>query len=269
MKRWIALVLLLTACQAPAPQAAEPVPVPAEAPAAPAAPSKVAEKKWQPNPDHVSVQFAGEYTWALRGNGIVLVGGQDIRTFTESMIKAWLALDLIATKGSVVSDADTAAMAKMIRESDDKIAQRFYLNLGGDASVRRMISTCGLLETAITPNWWSKTKVSANDAARLGQCLDIGPGISPEWRDKLLAMMRDISPDGRFGIPQAPALQGKPLAIKNGWTQHDDTWTVTCLALWDGWSLAVLTRVRSTDHLAGAQVCATVAQQLFSDAPKN
>ncbi|MGI5500595.1 serine hydrolase [Lentzea sp. CA-135723] len=267
MKRWIPLVLLLTACQVPAPlaaeHAAEPVPVPA------AAPSEVAEKKWTPNPGNVSVQFAGEYTWALRGNGIVLVGGQDIRTFTESMIKVWLALDLVAAKGSVVSEADTAAMAKMIRESDDKIAQRFYLNLGGDASVRRMISTCGLLETTVTPNWWSKTTLTANDAARLGQCLEIGPGISPQWRDRLLAMMRDIAPDGRFGIPQAPALQGKPLAIKNGWTRHDDKWTVTCLALWDGWSLAVLTRARSTDHLAGAQVCATVAQQLFSDAPEN
>ncbi|MFD4669423.1 serine hydrolase [Lentzea sp. NPDC058450] len=265
MKRWTALVLLLTACQSPGHQA---LPDPVVA-APPPPPSKVVEKKWQPNPEHVAVDFAGEYSWALRGNGLVLTGGQQIRTFTESMIKTWLALDIVASQNSVVSPADERAMAKMIRESDDKVAQAFYQRLGGGESVERMISTCGLTETSITPYWWSKTQVSANDAARLGQCLELGPGISPEWRDKLLAMMRDIAPEGRFGIPQAPALQSKPLAIKNGWTKHDATWTVTCLALWDGWSLAVLTRVRSADHLAGAQVCAAVAQQLFSDAPQN
>ncbi|WP_146231939.1 MULTISPECIES: hypothetical protein [Lentzea] len=121
------------------------------------------------------------------------------------------------------------------------------------------------LATEIVP---PKTVVSAMDAAKLGECVVNGPGISPEWRDKLLAMMRDIAPEGRFGIPEAPALRSKPLAIKNGWTLHTDTWTVTCLAVWDGWSLAVLARHQGRDH-HGAQVCATVADQLFSDAPEH
>ncbi|MFS8096629.1 hypothetical protein LFM09_05760 [Lentzea alba] len=265
MKRLIVLALVLTACQA-APAAELPV---AELPVA-APPSKVVERKWQPDPAKVSVQFDGEHAWALRGNGFVLSGGT-VRTNTESMIKAWLALDHVASKRSVVSRRDEADLAKMIRESDDQIAQRLYQDLGGGASVQRMISTCGLTDTSITPYWWSKTQVSATDAARLGQCLMNGPGISPEWRDRLLAMMRDISPDGRFGIPDAPALRDKPLSIKNGWTLHGNTWTVTCLAVWAGWSLAVLTRFqnRPNSYYYGAQACATVAQQLFSDAPEH
>jgi hypothetical protein len=260
MKRLIILVLmfLLAACQEPAPPV-RPVDPP---------PSKMAEQKWEPNAADVTVRFDGEYSWALRGNGIALSGGT-VRTNTESMIKVWLALDFVASQRSNVTPADEAALAAMIRASDDQAAERFYRRLGRDASVRRLISTCGLAETVITPFWWSKTVVSAMDAAKLGECVANGPGISPEWRDKLLAMMRDIALEGRFGIPQAPALRSKPLAIKNGWTLHTDTWTVTCLAVWDGWSLAVLTRYQGRDHHHGAQVCATVADQLFSDAPEH
>ncbi|MFI6094566.1 hypothetical protein ACIA8G_03380 [Lentzea sp. NPDC051213] len=259
MKRLIVLALLLSACQQPPPPVRPPDPAPP--------PSKVAEQSWQPNAAAVDVQVDGEYAWALRGNGTDLSGGT-ARTNTESMIKVWIALDFVASRRSVVSPADESALAKMIRDSDDQIAQRFYLQLGGDASVRRLIGTCRLADTRITPGWWSKTTVSAMDAARLGECLVDGPGISPEWRDKLVAMMRDIASDGRFGIPEAPALQGKPLAIKNGWTLHTDTWTVTCLAVWDGWSLAVLVRFkdRPGGHRYGAEVCATVADQLFKTA---
>ncbi|MEV6239076.1 hypothetical protein [Lentzea sp. NPDC051838] len=259
MKRLIVLaLLLLTACEVPAPP-----PRPIDPP-----PSKLVERRWHPNPAHVTVQLDGEFAWALRGNGVELSGGS-IHTNTESMIKVWLALDWVASQNSNVTAADEAAIARMIHVSDDKVAQRLYLNLGSEASIRRMITTCALTRTTITPNWWSKTQVTAMDAVKLGECIVSGPGISPVWRDKLLEMMRTVAPDNRFGIAEAPALQGKPLAVKNGWTLHTTTWTVTCLAVWEGWSLAVLTRYVGKTHLQGAAVCKSVAQQLFSDAPQH
>lgn len=188
------------------------------------------------------------------------------RNTTESMIKAWLAVDYVASRKSVVSAADEGLIAEMIRVSDDKAAQALYLRLGSDASVRRMIATCALQNTSVQPNWWSRTRMPASDATLLGKCVARGPGMSPEWRDKLLGMMRTLGPGNAFGIPEAPALAGRQLAVKNGWTLHGSTWAVNCLGVWDHWVLAVMVRYpdRGDEHRYGARICSAVAQQLFA-----
>ncbi len=214
----------------------------------------------------MAVDVRGEWSWALRElNTGVVVGGGTLRTTAESMVKGWLAVDFLASRESRISAADEARVTRMIRASEDRAAQTLYLRLGGDASITRMIRTCGLRDTAIHPDWWSKTTMSATDASLLGQCVVRGPGLSPRWRDKLLDLMRSVDPGDAFGIPEAPALAGRRPAVKNGWTRHGDWWTVNCLAIWDHWVLAVLVHYpdRGDEHRYGAEVCKTVAQQLF------
>ncbi len=222
-----------------------------------------------PSPAAVHVEVAGEWSWALRDveTGEVMGAGA-LRNTTESMIKAWLAVDFVAARRSVVSPADEELISRMIRVSDDRAAQALYLRLGSDASVRRMITTCGLRNTSVHPGWWSKTRMPASDATLLGACVARGPGISPEWRDKLLGLMRTLGPGNAFGIPEAPALAGQQPAVKNGWTLHGTTWAVNCLAIWDRWVLAVMIRYpsRGDEHRYGARVCSSVAQQLFGSA---
>lgn len=105
----------------------------------------------------------------------------------------------------------------------------------------------------------------ATDATLLGACVARGPGLSAQWRGKLLDLMRSVDPSNAFGIAEAPALADRHLAVKNGWTRHGDSWAVNCLAIWDRWVLAVMVRYpdQGDEHRYGARVCASVAQQLF------
>ncbi|SEF37559.1 Beta-lactamase enzyme family protein [Amycolatopsis pretoriensis] len=221
-----------------------------------------------PGPERaeVTVDVRGEWSWALRelGTGAV-VGAGTLRNTTESMIKVWLAADYLASRDSRVSAEDEARVTRMIRSSDDRAAQTLYLRLGGDASIVRMIRTCGLRETRVHPGWWSKTTMSAADASLLGRCVAGGPGLSPRWRDALLGLMRSVDPGDAFGIPDAPAFAGLRPAVKNGWTRHGDWWAVNCLAIWDRWVLAVMVHYpeQGDGHRYGAAVCESVAQQLF------
>ncbi|WP_410673596.1 serine hydrolase [Amycolatopsis sp. cmx-4-68] len=219
-----------------------------------------------PNDAKVAVDVRGEWSWALRelDTGVV-VGDGTLRNTTESMIKPWLAVDFLASRDSRISADDEDRLTRMIRVSDDRAAQTLYLRLGGDDSIRRMVRTCGLDATLVHPGWWSKTTMSATDATSLGQCVVRGPGLSPQWRAKLLDLMRSIDPADAFGIPEAPALTGERLAVKNGWTRHGTWWAVNCLAIWDHWVLAVMVHYpdQGDEHRYGARVCMTVAQQLF------
>ncbi|WIX92995.1 serine hydrolase [Amycolatopsis sp. DG1A-15b] len=214
----------------------------------------------------VAVDVRGEWSWALRelGSGAV-VGDGTLRNTTESMIKSWLAVDFLASRESRISAEDEARLSRMIQVSDDHAAQALYLRLGGDESIERMIRTCELRDTRIHPDWWSKTTMPATDATLLGRCVARGPGLTPQWRAKLLELMRSVDPRDAFGIPEAPALEGRRPAIKNGWTRHGTWWTVNCLAIWEHWVLAVMVHYpdRGDEHRYGARVCADVAQQLF------
>ncbi|WP_103343156.1 serine hydrolase [Amycolatopsis sp. CA-126428] len=226
--------------------------------ARPAAPS--------PKDVKVAVDVRGEWSWALRelGSGVV-VGDGTLRNTTESMVKIWLAVDFLASHAAPLAADDESRLTRMIRDSDDRAAQALYLRLGGDESIRRMIRACDLHETRIHPDWWSKTTMSASDATLLGRCVARGPGVSEPWRTKVLELMRSVDPGTAFGIPEAPALAGERVAVKNGWTRHGTWWAVNCLAIWDHWVLAVMVHYpdQGSEHRYGADVCMNVAQQLF------
>ncbi|WP_328648656.1 class A beta-lactamase-related serine hydrolase [Amycolatopsis sp. NBC_00348] len=219
-----------------------------------------------PEAAEVAVDVRGEWSWALRETATgTVVGAGTLRNTTESMIKSWLAVDYLASRESRISAGDEDRVTRMIRSGDDRAAQTLYLRLGGDDSIARMIRTCGLHDTTIHPNWWSKTAMPATEATLLGRCVARGPGLSPRWRAKLLDLMRSADPATAFGIPEAPALAGLHPAVENGWTRHGTWWTVNCLAMWDHWVLAVMVHYpdQGDDHHYGAEVCKSVAQQLF------
>jgi hypothetical protein len=104
----------------------------------------------------------------------------------------------------------------------------------------------------------------------MGDCVLNRKLLSPHWHDWLLDQMRDVDPSNAFGIAEAPALAGKEVAIKNGWTEHTlgtgSVWAVNCLAVWSDWSLAVLTNYPAKlGQGHGAGICREVAQQLFAN----
>lgn len=227
-------------------------------------------------PPQVHIDTEGDWSWALRDDVTGEVTGSDNRTSftnnTESMIKIWLTTDylmLADQEGRAVTETEQARLERMIHFSDDNAAQWAYVTDGGDLVIKRMIGTCGLKDTRVTQNWWSKTQISARDAVVLGHCVTDGNLLSAHWQAWLLDQMRHVDPSNAFGISQAPVLAGVDPAIKNGWTEHSiggsRIWAVNCLAVWDHWTLAVLTNYPADlglDH--GAAICEQVTQQLFA-----
>lgn len=243
-------------------------------------------------PPEVTVEVDGFLAWALRdritGDTVASANATETSS-TESMIKTWLVADRlrrIAERGrepgsEVLRDARLA-----IRDSHNAAAQRLYVAGGQDAVVRRMIKICGLADTHIpegSSGWWSRTEMSAIDAVRLGACLADGTAAGPEWTDWLLEQMRNVRgttaakdqrtaenfEGGRWGIIHGlPPHLAEQAAIKNGWTRigRDSSWHLNCLAITDGWVMAVMMRYPAEYPLDyGAQRCAHVARQLVRD----
>jgi hypothetical protein len=194
---------------------------------------------------------------------------------SESTVKAWIAADdlrRLAERSLRPDNDELAALSVMVRDSDDRAAEAIYWRNGGDDVIARLVSVCGLTDTTVHPHWWSLTNISARDAVRMGECIADGRAAGPQWTPWLLAQMRKVRGEGRFGIVSAlPAGQAATLAIKNGWTLHDpgDGWSVNCLTISDGWVLAV--EIRYPPVLGGlahgAQICAEVTRQHVAQPP--
>jgi hypothetical protein len=143
--------------------------------------------------------------------------------------------------------------------------------LGADSTIAKMIKVCRLQDTRVYPAWWSLTQISSRDLARLGDCIVPGRGkfLSPAVGAPLLALMRSVDRSNAFGIAEARPAGSRPVAVKNGWTEHGGTglWNVNCLGIWgpnDRWVLAVTTRYPIERGLGyGAAVCRRVTTTLL------
>jgi len=232
----------------------------------------------------VNVDFKGEFLgWAMRDSTGVLVGEKTTSTSsTESMIKTWMVADYLrraAEKGTTPSRSDLRRASEAIRWSDDDDTQVLYKANGGNASVMRMIEMCGLRDTKVYDNWWSRTQMSPRDAVTLGECIANGIAAGKTWTPWLLNEMRNVEGTtaateqwatrggGRWGIIDGvPASMAGTVAIKNGWTSIgiDGNWHLSCLAIGDGWTMSVMMRYPSKLGLDyGAGVCRSVASQLL------
>lgn len=222
----------------------------------------------------VRLTSPGFAAWALLDTGSAAITGSpnlDQASDTASLIKPWLAADYLrrtAERGQQPTAAMLAKLSLMIRDSDNEVAEDVYRLLGGSASIRRLISICQLTEGRAMAGFWSLTRVSARDAVRMGRCLQDGRGAGTRWTGWLLTEMRAVRGVGRFGVIEAlPAAVAAGTAIKNGWLfrPEDGLWHVNCLAIGDGWVLAVLLRYPGSLGLAhGEGVCRSVAEQLIA-----
>ena len=188
-------------------------------------------------------------------------------SYTESMIKAWLAADELTRSERSGRQPNLNLIVPMIRDSDNNAAEILWLKNGADGSTSRMIQTCQLTDTRIYSGWWSMTMMSARDAVRLGDCIANGAAAGPHWTEWLMNEMRQVRGEGRFGIVDAvgPTV-AETLAMKNGWTLHynDYRWRVNCLAIDHDWILAVMVVYPGRHGLGyGANLCASVAKQVL------
>ncbi|MFC7243535.1 serine hydrolase [Catellatospora aurea] len=281
-----------TAVPAAAPSATT-APAPAASAAKPAAAKQGGSARAAERPSRsltagrVNLAFTGDfigYAMLDRHTGELIASRNATQTSsTESMIKVWLVADHLrraAESGQTVTPQELADASAAIRHSDDRAAQALYLSGGGNEVVQRMIDICGLTDTTLFDQWWSRTQMSPRDAVRLAQCVADGTAAGPTWTSWVLSEMRQVTGTtaaeeqfattggGRWGIIDGvPDTLARTLAIKNGWTAigADSNWHLNCLAISDDWIMNVMTRYPVENGLQyGADVCASVARQLVT-----
>nr|BFE64135.1 hypothetical protein GCM10020063_086610 [Dactylosporangium thailandense] len=253
---------------APAAPAVE-SPAASEAPtrkAAPAPPTAPALPPALLHPATVAVDATGFWSWTVLDRRTGAMAGSDNANSaqrTASMIKAWLASDYLRRNPNP-SKSNLSELSEMIRNSDNDAASYFWGLDGKNASITRLIQTCGLTDSKAYIDWAS-TLVSARDAARMGACIGDGRAAGPKWTDWLLNEMRNVAKDQKFGItPALPASEQAGTAVKNGWiARSDGKWHVNCLAIGGDWVLSVLTVYPASKGQGyGENICSSVTKQL-------
>jgi len=194
---------------------------------------------------------------------------------TESMIKVWIAADLIMgvqqTGRTTLTAYERSLISKMIRYSDDQATENVYRLRGRNEVINRLIRICGLTDTYIgKTNRWSWTKMSPRDGVRMGLCIMPAKHLWTPYANYLLGEMRSVAPSNAFGIQQAyPAGDGVRIAVKNGWTAQGalSIWNVNCLGIWGAgnrWLLVVETRYPvNLEQGYGAITCQETTRRLF------
>ncbi|MEU3452508.1 hypothetical protein ABZ671_02720 [Micromonospora sp. NPDC006766] len=198
------------------------------------------------------LDIEGWYGWSVldkRTGKIIGSKNMTETSTTASMVKSWIVADYLrrtAEAGQTPSSAKLADATKIIRDSDNVLAQRFYNDVGRSASIKRLIKTCGLTDSKVSSDGgWSETNLSPRDTARLGLCIDDGRAAGPKWTDWLLNEMRLVRGAGDFGIRKVfPAKVQKTIAIKNGWIDRPEKQEmhVSCMAIGDTWTMGVMVR---------------------------
>jgi hypothetical protein len=240
-------------------------------------PKPAADTAGQPllRPRPVAFSSPGFQSWALLDTRTGKINGsanRDATSDTVSMVKAWLAADYLrqaAQRGEKPTASRLRQLSIMIRDSDNQAAEDVFRLNGGTSSIQRLIRVCRLTASSAVPGRWSETQMSAPDAVRMGACLADGRAAGPGWTKWVLDEMRRVRGDGRFGVVDAlPDDVAATTAIKNGWLLRDDgRWHVNCLAIGDGWVLAVMLRYPGSlgfEH--GGTVCRSVTTQLMDPA---
>jgi hypothetical protein len=204
--------------------------------------------------DRQSGQLTGSANFAAPGAALATV-------------KPWLAADALrrgTSRGQRPTEARLRQLRAIVRGDDSAEADALYTELGGRATIRRLVATCGLTDSRPVATHWSGTVMSARDAARMGLCLADGRAAGARWTPWLLAQLRKVKSD--FGVRDAlPPATAATVAVRNGWLVGGakPRWQVNCVAMADGWVLGVVARYPAKLGLAhGKRLCRTVGSQL-------
>ncbi len=195
------------------------------APAAPAAPLAGLDTRVQQAAADAAASGAAIHLAVLdRSTGQRVSSRADTAFPIASVVKVFIADDLLHESDGPLSAADRKALDVMLRASDDGAAQTFWNRNGQSAIIERIVARYGLAGT--TPPYnnakWDVTTSTANDLVTYYEKLLNGAGGLPrEQADVIITNLAQHTPAGvdgypqRFGIPDG--LSGEPVAVKQGW----------------------------------------------------
>lgn len=169
-----------------------------------------------------------------RSTGIRTIGGADDPIETASVVKLFIADDLLFRDGLgeiVLTDADYDLIEVMLTASDDSAASTLWDTYGGGAIVERVADRHALTGTVAPEAGWWNTVTTASDLLTWYDELLSGTGgldeVSSARVISHLMGFRDTGTDGydqRFGLPDAAPAAADP-GTKAGWMCClDDSW---------------------------------------------
>ncbi|MGH8860840.1 MAG: serine hydrolase [Jatrophihabitantaceae bacterium] len=121
-----------------------------------------------------------------------------------------------------LSDYEDELATSALENSDNAAGYNLYLDAGGISGVQDTLDDLGMTHTVCSSSDPTLTRTSAGDYLRLLRVL-VTPGkISRDGRAGVLAMMRDVEADQRWGVGVV-ADKGTTFANKNGWLSIDDS----------------------------------------------
>ncbi|MCG5221040.1 serine hydrolase [Streptosporangium soli] len=141
----------------------------------------------------------------------------------------------------------------MIKESDNRAADRLWLRIGGAYGLTKANRRLGLRHTTaidgrcIDLYCWGITKTSAEDQVKLvSQLVAEKSPVDRADRDQVLRLMQHVIRDQKWGV-SAAACEDDVVALKNGWLRHVSNmrWAVVSAGVISGnghhYAIAVLT----------------------------
>ena len=171
----------------------------------------------------VEIAMVDRATGGYRDNG----KAAHTRIESASVMKVFIAENLLHRRdlGQIrLSASDLTDMSRMLRESYDVAANRFWSGYGANSIVSDVIKRYGLTETGLTSNirYWGNTMITGHDMVVFYQRLmDGSGGLSTSSRDWILDQMRHSTEQGDGGRQFFGLHDGLPseqvIAQKQGW----------------------------------------------------
>jgi hypothetical protein len=151
--------------------------------------------------------------------GVTYLYRPDIRQITASMVKIDILADLLyedQMKNVTISKKDAALATKMIELSDNKAAQKLWVQAGQLPAIEEFNELIGFSQTEFS--WgWGDTETTPRDQLHLLKAIALPNNVlSSASRTYEENLMQNVSGGQRFGIPTgvpSTAIAG----VKNGW----------------------------------------------------
>jgi beta-lactamase class A len=146
-----------------------------------------------------------------------------------------------------LTDTETARLRAMITRSDNAAASALWAELG-HGSLQHFLNLAGMTHTILGPGGvWGLTQITAPDEILLLRLL-LRPNavLSPNSRSYALALMAQVIPSQRWGVP-AGAPTSLTVHVKNGWLPRaTHGWRIHSIGCFTGrgggYSIVVLTQ---------------------------
>ncbi len=193
---------------------------------------------------------------------------------TASIIKVVIGMRLFSVaeqQHRTLTASEQSDLSAMIRASDNDAADRLWAELGGPAVIDWVRKVTGVKNTQPPqppdqPTDWGFSTTTARDMAVILSALAHARGLTPAHRDALLAEMRQVVPEQRFGV--GDVVHHSNPAVKDGWYPDVDqqVWRVHCTGVVDDgphpnrWIVVVTTRYPSDLGMDyGEETCTNIA----------